>query len=362
MLLCTVSLPLQSHLGLPDTAFFFSADNRNICIQCRTIKVAQLFSYTGEDYEWLTKEEGIEQLHLAAVSEEGERVFIRQVHRKTNDESFSGGVIDLKKYTLIQMSFEIEGTDVIDDEVKFAELKKWVSSIIQRFVDLYRMVSQESDVTGFQLEEVPIMDVWIANEYKFTSNEIDAKQDLYTRIWDWSGTRKTNYFKKVLPEQAIHLFGYLLKRGVPLRLFEQLLLECKEQSQARGQHELAIVNAGTAFEAFLKERLTHECEAHGITQLPFGRKNAKIQIDYKEAIEKGNVREDLLEHVEMISAQKIKGGTEYTNWFNHAYKPRNEIIHQGKRGFIEDNAGKAYMAVAAYIDMINKILVRRCSV
>jgi hypothetical protein len=73
------------------------------------------------------------------------------------------------KYTRIFITFEVEGTEVLDDEARFGELKAWVERVAQHFVDLYRMVTQENDVTRPRLTDAPVIDVMVADRYEFSA-------------------------------------------------------------------------------------------------------------------------------------------------------------------------------------------------
>src|SRR5205085_11480907 len=119
---------------------------RDVHIECLTLSGARLFSYTGVEYGWLTKESEVVSRYINGVTESDERVPVRQIHRKEAEVPFTGGTVDPVKYTRVLVTFEVESTDVLDDEMRVAELEVWLEGVVQHFVDLYRMVTQEADV------------------------------------------------------------------------------------------------------------------------------------------------------------------------------------------------------------------------
>lgn len=82
MILCTFSWPTQLHLAVPSgTGLFFNRDGRNVHIECQTFSGAKLFSYTGEDYGWLTKEYEVEGRYVRAVTNDDRKIPFLQIQR-----------------------------------------------------------------------------------------------------------------------------------------------------------------------------------------------------------------------------------------------------------------------------------------
>lgn len=91
-----------------------------------------------------------------------------------------------------------------------------------------------------------------------------------------------------------------MKTGSRIPLYQQLLLEAKEQGHINNNYELSVVKIGTSFEVFLKELLVNACQNIGIQKLPVGRGRDLEKLptkNYKEAIQEGNIKEDLLKNI-----------------------------------------------------------------
>lgn len=356
MFLCMIIWPVQLHLAFsPGTTFFFRSEPRDVHIECETMDGANLFSYTGEEYGWLNKTYDVEENHIRAISTSDDKVVIRRVFRKKSAEAFTGGIVDPIKYTRIHITFEIEDMSMLDDAVKFSELKSWVESVVQKFVDMYRLVSQEVDLTRPQMDDAPAIDVWVADKYKFNASGSDVTFRIHNRRLNWTNTSKTIHFKQDMSEENFKGLVGLLHSGEDVRLYDRLLLDSKEQSFVRGDHDLAIVIAETAFEAFLQSRLISWCATNSQTTLKVGRGKGEKDLPYQEAIESAQVR-DNLDYVQTLTNKNIKGGAEHSNWLKYAYQARNKIIHRGIRGATHDDAGKAFTSVIAFRQLIDRTL------
>ena len=356
MILCTFSWPILMHLAVPQgEGFFFTWGGRHVHIECQTLPGAKLFSYTGEEYGWLTKEYEVASRYINGVTKSGERFPVRQIHRKESEVPFTGGTVDPVKYTRVLVTFEVEGTHVLDDEARLRELEVWVEGAVQHFVDLYRMVTQEADVTRPRLTDAPLVNVLVADEYEFNAEVVGGEFRDYKRVHRWEDAARTASAKSPMPRDQADVLLKLLQEGFTPGLFDKLLLDSKEQSFIRGEHDLAIAVVETAFEAFLQQRLIEVCAAKGVTTLTSGRGKGAKQVPYREAVESAQVR-DNLEYVKELSGKAVKGGAEHNNWFTHAYQKRNEIIHSGVRGATDNDARRAFTAVVAYMNFINGAL------
>lgn len=356
MILCTFSWPILMHLAVPqDAGFFFNWDGRDVHIECQTLPGAKLFSYTGDEYGWLTKEYEVVSRYINDVSKTGEEVPVRQIHRKESEVPFTGGIVDPVKYTRVLVTFEVEDAHVLDDGARVGELEVWIEGAVQHFVDLYRMVTQEDDVTKPRMKDAPMVDVLVADDYEFNAEVVSGEFRAHQWVHQWEDAVKTARIKSPMPADRAEVLLKLLQEGFNPSVFDKLLLDSKEQSFIRGEHDLSIVVAETAFEAFLQQRLLAACAAKGVTVLTSGRGKGAQQVPYQEAIESAQVR-DNLDYVQELSGQAIKSGAEHNNWILHAYQKRNEIIHSGARGATFDDAGRAFTAVVAYMTLIKGVL------
>jgi hypothetical protein len=295
MILCLFSLSLQTHLEIPDdSGFFIHMSERDVNIRCITMDGAKLFSYTGEEYGWLTGDYEVEPFQVRKVRAE-QKAILRTFYRKKVAGPSTGGTVDPVKYTRIELAFEVDSLDVLDDEDRFNELKSWVEGVLRYFVNTYRLVTQEEDVTKPTIGDAPIVDIFISDNYEFTSGGTNAKFRPYKQLYNWMNPTKTGHLKEVMTDESARKLASLLESGAPIQLFQQLLLDAKELSHVRGEHDLAIIVIENAFEVFLQQRLVSACEARGRTELPYGRGRGETLINYIEAIEKGGVKDALSE-------------------------------------------------------------------
>lgn len=356
MILCTFCWPIIMHLAVPQNeGFFFNCDGRDVHIECQTLPGAKLFSYTGNEYGWLTKNYEVVTRYIHAVTKSGERFPVRETHRKESEVPFTGGTVDLVKYTRLLITFELDSTDILDDEARIRELEVWVEGAVQHFIDLYRIVTQENDVTRPRIKDAPMVDVLIARDYEFNAEVVGGEFRTYKWLHRWDDAAKTGQIKSPMQQERVDLLLKLLHNGYKPTLFDKLVLDSKEQSFIRNEHDLAIVIVETAFETFLQQRLLATCVAKGIANLTSGRGKGARQVPFQEAIESAQVR-DNLEYVQELSGKSVKGGAEHNNWFIQAYQKRNEIIHSGTRGATADDASNAFSAIISYMNLIDGIL------
>lgn len=357
MSICRVIWPVRMHLALPPQTFLdFRHEPRDVSIECEVIDGANLYSYTGEDYGWLNGTCDVEQERVKAVSPSRDKIVIRRIIRKKSDEVFSGGVVDTVKYTRVHVTFEIEDASLLDEEAKLTELRLWVESVVQKFVDLYRLVTSQVDITRPRVADAPVVDFLIAEEYQFGDSEAVVPFRGHMRRLNWEDTKNINFFKQDMSAEELEKLNSLLRGGKDVALHNQLLLDSKEQSFVRGAHDLSIMIAQTAFETFLQTKLIAWCAVKGQTTLKVGgSKRGKI-LPYQQAIEKAQLRE-LLNYVETLSKENVKGSTQHDDWEEYAYEKRNGIVHRGVRGTTQDDARKAFNSVTAYMRLIESTLV-----
>lgn len=360
MILCMYPWPLRSHLALPDgTGFYVRRDGRDVLIRCTTADGASLYSYTGQDYGWLPAASETREGYVAELSASGsaspELTPYRYIYYRARDP-WVDGIVDPTRYTRLEVSFELESTDVLDDDLRFDEISSWVETVVRYFVDMYRLVTQEIDVQRPRADDVAQTNVSVADAGEYTFNRVgsQARFRLYRPILRWTPAPVAGHNKRVRSDEDIAVLSDLLRHGGEIPLSSQLLLDAKEQSHKNGQHDLCVVLAATAFEAYLREALLAACEGRNIQTLSARAGDAShASVDYKRAIAQGDTRRDLLRYVEELSGQTVRGGREHNAWYNDAHEVRNRLVHRGERGVDQDGARKAFDAVAAYIGLID---------
>ena len=140
-------------------------------------------------------------------------------------------------------------------------------------------------------------------------------------------------------------------------LYERLLLEAKELGHLARNYDLSVVVAETALEVLVQQEIAATCERRGMAQLPLGAGKGEKLVPFREAIENGRFRDDLLgRYPLMLSGINLKQISEYKIWYHKAYVPRNAIVHTGARVMDESAAIDAFDAVVAFGERIRMSL------
>lgn len=107
-----------------------------------------------------------------------------------------------------------------------------------------------------------------------------------------------------------------LKSSEEIPFSEELLMNAKDWLE-RGNYRLAVMEAQTAFEVFVKE----------IVSLHYSNLSRSEQYINNVVFDCGfkHLLKDHLSNITLFN----EGVNEYENWFNDAYLPRNKSIHQG---------------------------------
>jgi hypothetical protein len=353
MILCLFPWPLKSHLVLPDGVGFFAHHaGRDVMVTCEAREGARIFSYTGPQCEWLNPGyEGFRTEISVSVAASVELRPYRHIYFRGQDP-WVDATVDLVRYTRLAVIFEIESTDVLDDETSFQALELWVASVVQRFVDMYRLVTQEIDVVRPHPEDLALVYVWVADHYTFNPHEAVAGYRLHRPRFRWTSPAARGHDKEPVSNDAMTQIGKLFRSEYQIPLSAQLLVDAKERAHTDGQYDVSIVLVATAFEAFLRECLAATCEAQGRSTMPVRVGKTTLDRDYKAAIAEGDLRRDLLEYVNHLGANSAKGGREYTRWYHDAQEVRHRILHRGERGFSMQNFEAAFEAAIAYMRII----------
>jgi hypothetical protein len=315
---------------------------------------ARIFSYTGSDYGWLTRDASKLDYRITAKRGEEEIPF-RLIHIEDENGPFTGGVVDRAMYSRIEISFELPNIDVLKDKASSEALKAWVETAARNFTDWYRVATNESDVARVRMADAPIVDIWTADDYTFSAAESSGRFVRYARRLNWAPPEAGELFKQSTAASVISNIDGLLKRGDGVPLYLRLLLDAKEQAHLRQEYDLSIVVSQTALEAFLQQRLHSLCTQRSIVELP--RRTGSKTDAFAEAIERGNVKADLLRWAKQLSGADIQGSTEYAAWESGAYTPRNAVVHRGQRGATAADAKVAFESVMNLIALLERVVV-----
>lgn len=261
-------------------------------------------------------------------------------------------------YTFLDVTFEIPKPSPVGDKDRLGRIADEGIRVAQHFVDVYREVSNESDVFHPTIEDSPGIEIFLAENYTFTEDGVDAAFRRVSRQIRWELEHVTGRTKDELSIEKVIQLEQKLREDYDPPVHIELLLDAKDSSIIDRNHRMAIVTVETAFEAFVQQRLLAECEIRGISSL-VGRGRNTTEKDYREAIESGNIKADLLgTYCSFLCGKSVRAGSEYQRWYDDTYNPRNDIIHRGKRTTSEDDAEKAFVAVVNYMNFLERELVR----
>jgi hypothetical protein len=154
-------------------------------------------------------------------------------------------------------------------------------------------------------------------------------------------------------DSELALFEARLTGGDVSEPHEKLMMEAVLQVDRHRDFDLAIVHGETAFEVFVQKMLANYCQKNKVQALP-GKKAASL--GNQQAIETGNIQNDLFRYIEHCTGFDVKSTPEYNAWLNDAYNPRVAIIHRGARGMSEAQAKKALDTINAIMSVVRKLL------
>lgn len=367
MLLCLFRWAYHAHLAIPaDKGFFVERDGRSASINCKIRDGARLFSYTGTTYDWVVSPDGYNHCELRGRRGEDVAPF-RRMSFADNANAFSGGIVDLVKYTVIEIATEIASVDELTRAIPTTaepnpsptEVERWAEEILRDFIDWYRSVTNQADVPHPRVADSPFVEIWIADSYTLSPDEMKGRLRLHSRQIQWTPPDRMGLLKPPLSNRQVELIRRQLESGNKLTLAERLLIEAKELSFLRNSHDLAIITIGTAFEVHVRQCLILACKKLGLTTLPTGPKGKEKQTDVVRAVESGRLRDELLgRYGTLLSGKHLQELPEYEIWRVKAYELRNRIVHGGASGFSLEDAGAAFTAVVSYMNALAALLPR----
>lgn len=349
--LCLFDLAIPNNYG-----FYIETEEKPAFITFRSRNGQRVFSFVPDDYKWLNAEGESKSLLVAAVLKDGTRKPFRKFSSYQDKDSFSGGIVDEMLYNIIDVMFHVEDLKKLSSEEIDEQLKNWIQGTVDRFIDLYKYVTQDNTIDKSLVHKSPIIQILGSEETFELNNPVVVGEVNFLRdIVSWDNPVKNGCIKAICSEDNINKIGRLLEEGYRLQVFEQLLLQAKDQGHIFKNYALSVVLSETAFEVYLQHALMEYCLLKGVEQLPVGRNSVKK--DYKEAITNGNVKERLIPYVKDLAGINIAASKEYFLWFERVYTLRNDIVHKGKQDISESDAGLAFGLVVSFIDYIKRILI-----
>jgi len=276
------------------------------------------------------------------------------------DESpWVGGTVEYVRYTRLEVVFEVEDLEELENASAFEDLRAWVAGAVQNFVDLYRMAAQEDDVMRPSAYDLTYVVPFVADGYSVDLDGCEASFHLHKPITTWRPLNVSGHGKPELASDKFELLRDMVRHGYVLPLHYRLLLDAKEQAHIYQQYNLAVVLLSTAFEAFLRERLAQVCPVQKVSflQSPASPKKQGKFLPFLDAIDRGSVKEDLLTYVEQLSGRRVRDSAEHSIWDRDAFKARNRIAHGVESRVTDAESRAAGEATTAYMALIDSALM-----
>jgi len=351
----------------------FTRFNEKVIFISQRYEGVKVYSYVTDNYKDLQKPmHGKLFLKECQKFTDSNEEFYRLIVCNNESENFLEGTIDLLISTAFDIYFEFPDKEFTQDEKSNEKIRLKAIELLFYFINTYKMFSNEVDVLNPSILEFPIVDLHFSRKKLITDEEIiDGDYEFLARIISSLNNELTGHFKENLSDLQIQNITNFLNSSQPIPLHFKLLLDAKEFSRIHKESNGSIILAATATEVYLQTRLIKECEKRGIQKLPsrkrktsfikrvlsFKTSNRITYIGYLDAIITGNIRDDLLgEIATYLTGVNIKASKQYMDWYNLAYKVRNDIIHRGKFERSEDDAKKAFEAVVNLINYIESLM------
>jgi hypothetical protein len=317
-------------------------------VKIKTIKGANISSYTGEDYSWVTKIE--DNLIIARVRDKSEDIPQKYIKYYENQHHFSGGVIEPTNFSIFEVVLTIPNKEILDKIENVEELKRTAFAIINYSINAYRLIFQESDIPLPKFSDSPVIEIWFSESVQEDNGFISYNFFPYTQDYNFKKFKKRN--KNVFIDDKRKLFSEFISDGRDITLYHELMLDAIEQGEISNKYELAVLKIGTAFEIFMQGLLVDTCEILKIEKLQAGRDTKH----FKLAIQEGSLIEDLLKKYlkTIVGDNSILSVKEYNYWHSRAYSIRNEIVHNGRTNVSENEAIKAFEATNNLVSLITK--------
>lgn len=308
----------------------------------------KLFSFVPSKYDWLSKNEDIYETRIHSFNSKDEKLVARKTRFYKQRDTFSGGVIDPLKYTIVEIILEIENTNLLNDKTFFNDLSEHSNTLLVYFIDVYRAVSQNKTIHRPSVNQSPVVEFCVSEAGNIEGLMVEASLKCNPSTFTWNDPFKKGNARQPLSDKKTKLLAKMLQSGRELKIFEQLLLDSQEQAHINHNYDLCIVLAETAFEVYLQELLleTHIINNHRLLS------DDEIN-NYEEAIKGSNIGILIKEHLKNLIGKNLAGSKEYTNWHKNTYTLRNDIIHKGSRNNSEKSAEKAFDSVAAFMKLID---------
>lgn len=349
---------IDFNLGLPTEQFAMKLDDKNVIINCQKYDTLNCQTFTSLDTNWAKDKENTKVIESKAINKNGEKYLNREIFINTN-ESFKYGYRDYITSNILVMVFEeYKNYNIMIPEGLEYHYEK-AKLFFKDFINRYRLVTNFQFIPNPNSFDLPLIEVSICKNKSIQN--IYAKESLNFTYLTYKGKLDDPFIKGhtdyIHPDcRTLNSLVKNLNQCEEIQLYDELLLNAKEQAYVKKDYSLCIVLCETAFETFLQFKLKEICIKKRITNLKTYYRGKENSISYKSAIEKGNVKENLLKgYINFIFTINIEDTDEYKNWDKNSYKKRNDIIHKGFLNFKLKDAQDAFYHTLTFMNFIKNL-------
>jgi len=272
------------------------------------------------------------------------------------DTGRTGGFSELRPYTEVAVFIVVNGELSAPPS---PESKDRAFRVLNHFLDIYSMITQDPYVRRIDRElDIYLIDFAVASvppeiAQKPARAILDRISDIHFPTQVGKGRQlqyRVNTLEDLFPGQIIEkpyldLLAQLVAEAYKVPLHYELIFAAQRELKHRNHH-IAIIEAETAFEAYVAKTLVESCVATGVPRQdildPLTRRLERLD----KAVRK--YRE--LNGLPPVTA--FVGSAEHSEWKTRLYKVRNRVVHEGWRSLTFDDAKRGIAACKAAIKYI----------
>lgn len=355
MPVCKFAYVLDANLALPPNAAFISRlEDPPSVIRSVSRDGNIIHSYLGDDLGWLLHTSNVNLIDLQFPNpyNNGLSAPVARMVIQRGKQVFDGGMIQKTKYSLLEIIFQIKCVQDLTKKEFIEELKSRAERELAYFVNVYRIVSSETNVT------TPFINKSIYVQISYSESDIDLNKNniiieftiLPTTDVNWTDPLETGYFKQLLSEHSQAILANWLSQGTPIDIYYLQLLQAKEQAQVHHNYCLSIITSAMAFESFLQLILRKLCKKYNVSNVQ-NRKGELINLEF--ALENSKP-DEYLSYIISLTNYNFTSGSQHQQWKEDTVRPRNAIVHKGHLNFESTKAQAAFQAVMNYINFIHE--------
>lgn len=327
---------------------------------------ARILSYRGLDLSWMgpgpdpsenPADDDEEAIWYQTRPRRGEVTRRGRVVRvDPSNPRYMAGCIDTQPYTVLDVAFEEQFDTMAAVKAQRTRLAAEGFAVIRLFVNRYRLVSGFNHPFDPSTSDSPISEVYAAKDYSLDDDGYEGRFTTVARTLNWQSGEVTGLILEDLNAPRLQQLQEVLSNGEPVPAHLQLLLDAKDHTFHHKDHRTAVVLASAAFEVLVRQFLERECDTRGIEELP-------LEGDWPparpvaDALERASLLSETIEvFFRQLVGESVKTTNEYQAWRSHAYDLRNQVVHAGLMEVTEDDSKRAFEAVVAYANYLNRRL------